>query len=71
MKFTSLSEAIAFYSRKEEVVANVSPYSSLAAELKIIPQNTNYINPPQPDVITYGESVWGIGKIIEISKPQI
>jgi len=71
MKFTSLSEAIRFYSREEEVVANVSPYSSLAMELKIIPQNTNYIDSPLPNVITYGQSVWGIGKIVEISKPQI
>ena len=71
MKFTSLSEAIKFYSREDEAVTNVSPYSSLAAELKIIPQNTNYINPPVPNVITYGQSIWGIGRITEISKPQI
>ena len=52
-------------------MANISPYSSLAAELKIVPQNTNYINPPAPTVITYGKSVWGIGKVIGISEPQI
>jgi hypothetical protein len=71
MKFTSLSEAIRFYSKEDDAVTNISPYSSLAAELKIIPQNTNYINPPAPTVLTYGQSVWGIGKIIGISEPQI
>jgi hypothetical protein len=71
MKFTSLSEAIRFYSKEDSTLVNVSPYSSLAAELKIIPQNTNYINSPTPDVITYGQSTWGIGKIIEISEPQV
>jgi hypothetical protein len=71
MEFTSLSEAIRFYSREDDVMANISPYSSLAAELKIVPQNTNYINPPAPTVITYGKSVWGIGKVIGISEPQI
>jgi hypothetical protein len=71
MKFTSLSEAIRFYSREDEAVSNVSPYSSLAAELRIVPQSANYINPPAPAVLVYGKSIWGIGKVIEISKPQI
>jgi hypothetical protein len=70
MRFTSLSEAIRFYSREENIMNNLPPYSSLAAELKIIPQNTHSV-PPPPNVLTYGQSIWGIGKIIEISEPQV
>jgi hypothetical protein len=71
MKFTSLSEAIKFYQTKEVDLATISPYSSLASELQLVPQNTNYIDYPAPNVITYGKSIWGIGKIIDISTPEI
>jgi hypothetical protein len=70
MKFTSLSEAIRFYSGGNNTINNVPPYSSLSAELKIIPQDTQ-LGPLSPNVLTYGQSVWGIGKIIEISEPQV
>ena len=71
MKFTSLSEAIRFYQTRDVDLSSVSQYSSLASELQIIPQNTNYFNYPTSNAITYGKSIWGIGKITDISTPEI
>ena len=71
MKFSSLSEAIRFYQTKDVNLSTISQCSSLAAELQLVPQNTNYIDYPAPNVITYGKSIWGIGKITDISTPEI
>lgn len=68
MRFGNLSEAIRYYSRKENTV-NLVPYGSLSNETNTIQQNTNYLTPENPDSIIYGQTLWGFGKITEISKP--
>lgn len=69
MKFSSLSEAILYYTSARQAAPEYSPYGSFAAEDKQVPLNTSYISPNAPNVITYGKSIWGLGKITNISKP--
>lgn len=71
MKFSSLSEAILFYSRTQTGMDNLPPNGSFIVQTAQYPPNSNYQQPPAPDVITYGKTIWGIGKISSISKPTI
>ena len=71
MRFDSLSEAINYYVVGSNPLTNLSPYSSLSDETSLIPNNTNSLKPQGPNVLVYGTSIWGIGQIIDISKPII
>jgi hypothetical protein len=73
MKFESLSEAIKYYTNDSaNTLANVSPYGILAAETNTIPTNSiSFSQPITPNIITYGQTIWGFGKIINISKPLV
>jgi hypothetical protein len=72
MRFSSLSEAIKYHTQVTSKTDNIAPYGSLAAELSQIPVlNTNYITPQSPNAITYGVTIWGLGKITEVNKPEV
>jgi hypothetical protein len=71
MKFETLSQAIRYYAYSPNTLGDIESYGDLASQINKIPANINYINPKQPNVITYGVSIWGIGKIIDIDKPSV
>lgn len=73
MKFESLSEAIKYYTNDSaNALANVSPYGSLAAETNTIPANNiTFKQSNTPNVITYGQTVWGFGRVTNIDKPLV
>ena len=71
MKFNSLSDAIRYYASSENALKDAAPYGSLANEVLNIPININPVEPFSPNVIIYGQSIWGIGKIIDIPSPLV
>lgn len=71
MKFSSLSEAILFYSRTQTGMDNLPPNGSFIAQTAQYPPNANYQPPASPVAITYGKTVWGLGVISSISKPTL
>ena len=71
MKFNSLSDAIRYYAFSANPLSEAAPYGSLANEVLNIPINVNAINPSSPNVVIYGQSIWGIGQIIDIPSPQV
>lgn len=71
MRFDSLSDAILYYSSQKNPLINAAPYGQVAIETVQAPQNTNNIKPPGPAGFIYGQSVWGQGFIVDISKPQL
>ena len=71
MRFDSLSQAINYYVIGSNPLTNLPPYSTLSGETSVIPNNTNAVQPAGPNALVYGQSIWGIGKIIDISKPII
>ena len=71
MKFSSLSEAILYYTTARTSPPDYTPFGSFAAENQLVPMNTIYVQPETANVITYGKTIWGTGKIIDVSKPNI
>jgi len=72
MRFNNLSEAIKYHSQTMSKTDNIAPYGSFAAEISQVPVlNTNYIEPQSPEAMTYGVTLWGLGKITDISKPIV
>ena len=71
MRFSSLSEAILHYAERPEMFDNLPYKSSLSQEIIYPPTSNQYENNPQPVAITYGSTIWGLGKIIDISKPDL
>ena len=71
MKFSSLSEAVLYYTSLRSTVPEYFPYSSLAQQTQQQPVNTIYLQQSSPDVITYGVTIWGTGKIIDKYKPSL
>lgn len=71
MRFNSLSEAIRYYAFAPNLLKDVATYSDTAYQVGKIPPNALYLKPEEPNVLIYGKSIWGMGKIIEIDKPEI
>jgi len=73
MKFESLSEAIKYYTNDSaNILANASPYGVVAVETNTIPANNiTFKQSNTPNVITYGETIWGFGRITNTSKPSV
>lgn len=71
MRFDSLSEAILYYTSNKNPMANVAPYGELSMETEQPPQNLNNFKSKNPSGLVYGQSVWGIGAIVNVSKPQL
>jgi hypothetical protein len=71
MRFDSLSDAILYYSSQKNPLINAAPYGQVAIETVQAPQNTNNIRPPGPAGFIYGQSLWGQGFIVDVSKPQL
>ena len=71
MNFASLSEAIQYYASSPDTLNNLAPYSDISVQITKIPQNINFVNPSPPNVIIFGQSIWGIGQIIDIGKPLL
>ena len=71
MRFESLSEAILYYAAMKNPMGNAAPYGELSMETEQQPQNLNNFQANDPSGLVYGKSIWGIGAIINISKPQL
>ena len=69
MRFSSLSEAIEYYSFEPDPLESVPPYSDLAVQITKVPQNSNYVPPPLQNVAVYGVTVWGYGQISSVPEP--
>lgn len=71
MRFDSLSEAIKYYAKPSNPFADIPPYGQVAIQINQVPSNTNYLQPKEKNVLTYGVSIWGTGKITSVSKPKV
>jgi hypothetical protein len=71
MRFDSLSEAILYYTSAKNPLSGIAPYGDLAGQTAQPPQNLNNFKPNPPSGLVYGQSIWGIGAVINVSKPQL
>jgi|688.fasta_scaffold136035_2 hypothetical protein len=71
MEFQSLSEAVRYFSKVQTGLIDLPPNSTLAVQVNQIPPTTNYLTPEPVNAITYGKTIWGVGKITDISRPII
>jgi hypothetical protein len=71
MKFDSLSEAIKYYTNDSaDAMANVSAYGIVASETNLIPTNNiTFRKSPTQGLMVYGETIWGYGRITNVSQP--
>lgn len=71
MKFDSLSDAIRYYAYAPNLLSDLGPYSSLSVQIAQVPGNINNITPESPQILTYGRTVWGVGRVIDINEPIV
>jgi hypothetical protein len=71
MRFSSLSEAIEYYSYEPDPLQSLPPYSDLAVQIGAIPQNVSYVPSAPQNVVIYGTTIWGFGKITSVSNPLL
>ena len=71
MRFDSLSEAILHYAVMKNPLSEAVPYGELAIQTIQAPQNLNNFQSKSPSGLVYGQSIWGIGAVINVDKPQL